>query len=83
MQRELGEDEAAAKEQVVQELPSLIIILLLSSVLILILMLNSYVIFVCLLTPALIHIFVDKRLNILTPALPVVPGTNLRYELLI
>ena len=55
MQRELGEDEAAAKEQVVQELPSLIIILLLSSVLIL--MLNSYV--------------------------PVVPGTNLRYELLI
>ena len=31
MQRELGEDEAAAKEQVVQELPSLIIILLLSS----------------------------------------------------
>ena len=27
----------------------------------------------------IIHIFFDKRLKMLTPALPVVPGTNLRY----
>ena len=27
----------------------------------------------------LIHFFFDKRLKIWTPALPVVPGTNLRY----
>ena len=27
----------------------------------------------------LIHIFFEKRLKMLTPALPVVPGTNLRY----
>ena len=46
MQRELGEDEAAAKEQVVQELPSLIIILLLSSVLILMLIIRYICLFV-------------------------------------
>ena len=40
MQRELGKDEPAGKEQVVQELPSLIIIVLLCSVLVLMLSLD-------------------------------------------
>ena len=44
--KRVWEDEAAAKEQVVQELPSLIIILLLSSVLILMLIIRYICLFV-------------------------------------